>query len=165
MVEEKKSVKDWTYLPFIVTTSAGFVVAVLDFVFLQNLKSQVIALVGLFLFSIGGYLRFKARLQLKTKPGFSSLASTGKLHTMKGHQLVKDGLYMHIRHPIYLGETLRNFGIVTFLSSAYGILFIAVATILLLFRIEIEEKMLIEVFGEDYRKYQRNTKKIIPFVY
>ncbi len=93
------------------------------------------------------------------------MAATGKLQIMKDHQLVKDGLYKHIRHPIYLGETLRNLGIAMLLSSIYGILFIAVAMVLLLSRIENEEKMLIETFGEDYRKYQRKTKKIIPHIY
>jgi len=162
---EKKMVKDWTYLPFMAITSTGFAVAVLDFVFIQNLKFQVFALAGLFLFSIGGYVRFKARLELKEKARFDSLAATAKLQIMKDHQLVKDGLYKHIRHPIYLGETLRNCGIVMLLSSIYGILFIVVATVLLLFRIEIEERMLIEAFGEEYKEYQKNTKKIIPYIY
>ena len=35
---------DWTALPFLVTATAGFVVAVLDFVFLQNVRFQVYAL-------------------------------------------------------------------------------------------------------------------------
>ena len=50
-------------------------------------------------------------------------------------------------------------------SSLYGTLLMAVATIILLFRIETEEKMLIEEFGEEYREYQRNTKKLIPYIY
>jgi protein-S-isoprenylcysteine O-methyltransferase Ste14 len=104
-------------------------------------------------------------LELKEKAKFDSLAATGKLQINKGHQLVKDGLYQHIRHPIYLGETLRNLGIVIVLTSVFGLFFVAVATILLLFRIEIEERMLIETFGEDYREYRKNTKKIIPYVY
>jgi len=165
MVEERKSVKDWTFLPFIATTFTDLIAAVLDFVFIQNLKFQVFALVGVFLFAIGGYIKSKARLKLKEKARFDSLAATVKLQTMKDHQLVKDGLYKHIRHPTYLGEALGKFGFVTLLSSAYGILFIAVATILLLFRIGIEEKMLIGVFGEDYKEYQRNTKKLIPYIY
>jgi len=45
------------------------------------------------------------------------------------------------------------------------VLFIAVPTIFPLFHMGIEEKMLIEVFGDEYREYQRNTKKIIPYVY
>jgi len=48
MVEERKSVRDWIYLSFIATTSIDFIVAILDFVFIQNLKFQVFSLVGLF---------------------------------------------------------------------------------------------------------------------
>jgi len=165
MVDETKPVKDWTYLPFIVTASSGFIVSVLDFIFLQYLRFQVVALAGIFLYAIGAYVRFKSRLELKEKAKFDSLAATGKLQINKGHQLVKDGLYQHIRHPIYLGETLRNLGIVIVLTSVFGLFFVAVATILLLFRIEIEERMLIETFGEDYREYRKNTRKIIPYVY
>jgi len=162
----RKSIReDWTLLPFLIIVTTGFVVAILDFIFLQNLTFQIAALVGLLLFTAGGYLRNKARSELKNKAGFSSLAATGRLQIVEGHQLVKDGLYRHIRHPIYLGETLRNFGIVIFFSSVYGVLFIGIATIFLLFRIGIEEKMLIEVFGEDYKEYQRSTKRIIPYVY
>jgi protein-S-isoprenylcysteine O-methyltransferase Ste14 len=161
----KTPVKDWTYLPFIVTASAGFIVSVLDFIFLQSLRFQVLALAGISLYVFGAYVRLKSRLELKEKANFDSLAATGKLQINKGHQLVKDGLYKYIRHPIYLGEILRNLGIVIVLTSGFGLFFVAVATILLLFRIEIEENMLIDRFGEDYREYQRNTKKVIPYVY
>jgi protein-S-isoprenylcysteine O-methyltransferase Ste14 len=37
--------------------------------------------------------------------------------------------------------------------------------VFLLLRIEIEENMLVEAFGEEYREYQRNTKKLIPSIY
>jgi len=162
----RKSIqKDWTLFPFLVAASVGFIVAILDFVFLQSLKFQVFALAGLFMLLIGAYLRNKARLELKKKAGFSSLAATGRLQIVEGHQLVKDGLYEHIRHPIYLGETVRNFGLVSIFSSIYGVLFIAVATIFLLFRIRIEEKTLNEVFGEEYKEYQRKTKRLIPYIY
>ena len=166
MLKIKRSFKeDWTSLPFLVASGTGFVAAILDFVFLQNLTFQVFALAGLCLLLIGGYLRFKARLELRKKAGFSSLVSTSRLQVVEGHRLVKDGLYKHVRHPLYLGETLRNFGLVLILSSTYGVLFIAMGTVFLLLRIRIEEKMLIEAFGEDYKEYQRNTKRIIPYIY
>jgi protein-S-isoprenylcysteine O-methyltransferase Ste14 len=57
------------------------------------------------------------------------------------------------------------FGFVMGFSSLYGVLLVGVATIFFLFRIEIEEKMLIEAFGEEYKEYQRNTKKMIPYIY
>jgi len=34
-----------------------------------------------------------------------------------------------------------------------------------LFRIKIEENMLIEKFGDEYREYMKDTKKIIPFIF
>jgi len=110
-------------------------------------------------------LRNRARLELKKKAGFSSLAATGRLRIVEKHQLVKDGLYRHIRHPIYLGETIRNLGLVLIFSSIYGLLIIATATIFLILRIRTEEKMLTEKFGEEYQEYQRKTKKIIPHIY
>jgi protein-S-isoprenylcysteine O-methyltransferase Ste14 len=166
MLKMKKSFKeDWTLLPLLVVLGTGFIIALLDFVFLQSLTFQVFALAGLCLLLIGGYLRFKARLRLKNKAGFGSLGSTSRLQIVESHRLVKDGLYKHVRHPIYLGETLRNFGFVLIFSSIYGVLLIAVGTIFLLYRIRIEEKMLIEAFGEDYKEYQRNTKRIIPYIY
>lgn len=166
MSKVRKSIKeDWTLLPFLGTVSTGFIVAILDFVFLQNLKFQVFALAGLFMTLIGAYVRNKARLQLRKKAGFSSLAATGRLQVVRNHQLVRDGLYKHVRHPIYLGEIVRNFGLVLIFSSIYGVLLIAVATIFLLFRIGIEEKMLIEAFGEEYKEYQGKTRRIIPFIY
>lgn len=143
----------------------GFVAAVLDFVFLQNLQFQVFGLVGSALVLVGGYLRMKARVQLRKKAGFDNLVSTSRLQIVEGHTLVKDGLYQHIRHPLYLGEILRNFGIVSIFSSGYGMLFIMIGAILLLFRINAEEEMLIEVFGSEYEDYKRKTKRLIPYVY
>jgi len=165
MKARKSMIEDWTMLPILITATLGFVVAMLDFVFLQNLKFQASALLGLFLLVAGGYVRMKARLQLKEKAGFKTLAETTRLQTMEGHRLVKDGLYKYIRHPLYLGETIRNFGFVITFSSIYGILLIAVATIFIAFRIRMEERMLIQAFGDEYREYQKTTKRIIPYVY
>ncbi|MCW4020273.1 MAG: isoprenylcysteine carboxylmethyltransferase family protein [Candidatus Bathyarchaeota archaeon] len=120
---------------------------------------------GLFLLVIGGYLRNKARFALRRKAGFGSLAATARLQIVENHQLVKDGVYKHIRHPLYLGETLRNLGIVTVFSSVYGVLLIAAATGFLFFRIGNEERMLVERFGEDYEEYRRTTKRIVPYIY
>ena len=36
---------------------------------------------------------------------------------------------------------------------------------MLLFRIGIEERMLVEEFGAEYEEYMRRTKKLIPYVY
>jgi len=157
--------EDWTIIPFLATAIAGFIVAILDFVFLQNWRFQVYAVAGLILLLVGGYFRMRARLELRKKAGFEKIVGTARLQVVKEHKLVKDGLYKHIRHPLYLGEILRNLGFVLIFSSVYGVLLIAVSTVFLLFRIRIEEEMLIRSFGEEYREYKRTTKKLIPHLF
>ncbi len=67
--------------------------------------------------------------------------------------LLKIGPYKYIRHPLYLGEILRNLGLVSILSSGYGILLVLIRTLLLLFRINMKEEMLVEAFGLEYTDY------------
>lgn len=166
LFEMKKSLKeDWTALPFLSLTILGFVAAFIDFGFRQNFTFQVFAVVGLVLLLSGGAIRMKARLHLKKKAGFNSLVETSQLQIVNKHKLVTDGLYKHIRHPLYLGEIIRNLGVAILFSSVYGILIVSLASIFLLFRIQMEEKILIVVFGQKYKEYKRRTKKLIPYIY
>ena len=107
----------------------------------------------------------KARLELRKRTGFNSLFETSKLKIIKDHQLLMDGIYKYIRHPLYLGEILRNLGIALLLSSFYGVLIIGLSSFFLLMRVEIEEKMLISAFGKYYKEYKKKTKKLVPYVY
>jgi len=166
MSEAKDYMKrDWTVIPFTGLTLLGFIAAILDFVYLQNFIFQIFAVPGLILLIVGGLFHMKARLQLKKKAGFESLVGTSRLKVLKKHHLVKDGLYRYVRHPLYLGEILRNLGVVLIFSSVYGTLIVLLGSFFLLFRIEIEEKMLIVVFGEEYEEYKRKTKRLIPYIY
>ena len=166
MSEVKKTLKeDWTVIPFLGLTLLGFAAAILDFVYLQNFSFQIFTLAGLLLLLVGGLIRMKARLELKKKAGYGSLVGTAQLKIVREHKLVKDGLYKHVRHPLYLGEILRNLGLVVIFSSVYAILIVLLASIFLFFRIEIEERMLGVEFGEKYEEYKRNTKKMIPYIY
>jgi protein-S-isoprenylcysteine O-methyltransferase Ste14 len=36
---------------------------------------------------------------------------------------------------------------------------------ILLFKMRIEEKMLVDEFGSEYEEYKRRTKKLVPHVY
>jgi len=166
MPEVKKTLtEDWTVIPFLGLTLLGFAVAILDFVYFQNFSFQIFAVAGLLLLLVGGLIRMKARLELKKKAGYGSLVGTAQLKIVREHKLVKDGLYKHVRHPLYLGEILRNLGLVVIFSSVYAVLIVLLASIFLFFRIEIEERMLGVEFGEEYEEYKRNTKKMIPYIY
>lgn len=144
----KKPVReDWTVLSSLALTTLGFIIAVINFVCRQNFRFRVFAFVGFnFLLLAGGSVPMKVRLELKKKAGFGSLTGTARLQMATKHQLVKDGLYKSIRHPLYFWEILRNLGFVIIFSSVYGMLIVLLASFFLLFRIEIEEKMLWEYY-------------------
>jgi len=166
LLKVKKSFRDdWTSLPLVTITSFGFFVALIDFIFLQNLKFHFFGFIGLALAIIGGYLRMKARLILRKKAGFDNIVSTSRLQIVEDQKLLKIGPYKYIRHPLYLGEILRNLGLVSIFSSGYGILLVFIGTILLLFRIKMEEEMLIKAFGSEYSDYKKATKRLIPYIY
>jgi protein-S-isoprenylcysteine O-methyltransferase Ste14 len=166
LLELRTSIQeDWTTLPILVTVSMGFVVAVLDFIFLQRLQFQIFVILGVAMVLVGGYLRLRIRLELQKKAGFRSIGATARLQIVEGHQLITDGYYKLVRHPLYLGEKMRNLGLVIVFSSLFGACFIVVSTIILLYRMRIEEDMLVMEFGEEYRAYQRKTKRMIPYIY
>ena len=78
----------------------------------------------------------------------------------ENHQLISYGIYSLIRHPIYLGVILAAISIPVFSANLLGFLLMSV-----LVRIKLEEQLLVEEFGDDYRAYQKRTRKLIPFFY
>ncbi len=82
------------------------------------------------------------------------------------HQLVKEGIYSMVRHPIYSSYLLLFTGFCTMLQSLSGLGLLAIISMIWFgSRIQIEEAMLIDQFGDEYRNYQQQTKRLIPFVY
>ena len=89
-----------------------------------------------------------------------------ELKIADGHRIVETGLYRRVRHPSYLGFAMICFGVPLLFGSVSIFLFIlfpilAAVTV----RILIEEKILLDHFGEDYRAYQARTKRLLPFVW
>jgi protein-S-isoprenylcysteine O-methyltransferase Ste14 len=82
------------------------------------------------------------------------------------HQLVETGPYRFIRHPSYSGALLAfvGWGMVlrNWASLLIALLPIAVA---FLYRINVEERALLEALGDCYRAYMARTKRLIPFLY
>ncbi|MBN3910614.1 MAG: isoprenylcysteine carboxylmethyltransferase family protein [Nostoc sp. NMS1] len=82
------------------------------------------------------------------------------------HQLVTDGIYSLIRHPIYTSYILLFLGFCVILQSLWGLgLVLTVCVIWFGNRIAIEEQMLEERFGEEYQSYCRQTKRLFPYLY
>jgi protein-S-isoprenylcysteine O-methyltransferase Ste14 len=89
-----------------------------------------------------------------------------RLTIKSDHQLVTDGLYGMIRHPIYTSYILLFLGFCVMLHSLWGCgLLLLVCLVWFGNRIAIEEQMLAERFGEEYQSYCQQTKRLFPYIY
>jgi protein-S-isoprenylcysteine O-methyltransferase Ste14 len=82
------------------------------------------------------------------------------------HRLITDGIYRHLRHPMYTAFWLWALAQALLLPNwlagfagivGFGILFFG--------RVGQEERMMLEMFGEQYRVYMSRTYRIIPGLY
>lgn len=89
---------------------------------------------------------------------------SGSIVLKKNHELVTNGPYKFIRHPIYTGMITMMIGT----SIYYGYTSIFLATILafvgFVLKSRQEEKLMIKHFGKRYINYKKRTKAIIPFL-
>ena len=81
------------------------------------------------------------------------------------HRMVEAGLYRYIRHPSYTGTFITILGYGLALTNWLSLIVMLVLPGLAYeYRMRVEERMLIETFGEEYREYMKRTKRIIPFI-
>jgi protein-S-isoprenylcysteine O-methyltransferase Ste14 len=82
---------------------------------------------------------------------------------MKEQALVTKGPYRVIRHPIYT-SFLIILGSLLFISSNWliGLCWIGMAGLEITSRIQYEETLMTEYFGEQYRDYMKKTGRILP---
>ncbi len=81
-------------------------------------------------------------------------------------ELCTTGIYGLVRHPAYAGSIISFIGLGLSLNNWISLLVIATPVIAaFLYRIKIEEQILIEKFGKKYLEYRQKTKKIIPFIF
>jgi protein-S-isoprenylcysteine O-methyltransferase Ste14 len=81
------------------------------------------------------------------------------------HELHTNGPYRVTRHPIYtgiLGMLLGSALITGFGGVLVGLLVLAGV---FLARISREEKLMLQTFGEQYSRYQRQVPRIVPFLH
>ncbi len=128
-------------------------------VFLPSLDNTIISYIGITIYIVGGLVVLRSRIQL-------GRYGDGTTKLKNDHQLLTEGLYSHIRHPLYSGALLGRIGLgLSFRGYIATILFVLVNFIVFRKRMEIEEKSLISKFGADYEEYMKQTKRLFPYIY
>jgi protein-S-isoprenylcysteine O-methyltransferase Ste14 len=113
---------------------------------------------GALIFIIGLAIRLSAAVSLNRSYSWT-------LEIRDEHRLVKDGLYRYVRHPVYLGALLSVIAVPIYAASFLGFLFTLTAIPLFIYRMGVEEKMLIEEYGDEYLEFMKATSKLIPHIY
>ena len=113
---------------------------------------------GVSLYAVGGVLRIAPVFVLGRR--FSGLVAI-----QPGHRLVTGGIYGVIRHPSYLGLFVNALGWGLAFRAGVGVFIAVLMLIVVLARIEAEERLLRETFGAEYDAYRARTWRLIPYLY
>ena len=79
-------------------------------------------------------------------------------------EVVKKGVFGVVRHPIYLGSILLYLGLLLFSFSVIAAVVWVVIIIFYYYISRHEEKLLIEKYGEEYKKYMNEVPMLIPLI-
>ena len=88
------------------------------------------------------------------------------VHLQEGHQVVRSGPYRVLRHPSYTGLLVAVLGVSLLfgnLLSALVLWLFVIAAVL--YRIRVEERVLLTGLGDAYADYMRETNRLIPGVW
>ena len=133
------------------------VVAIIEYFFIVTQINCLITAIGLVSFTVGVTGRFWA------------LNTLGKYHSpqieiREDQPLITSGPYRYMRHPIYFFTIFEVVGC-ALIPNAFFAFYIALCayTPLLLYRLHLEEKTLMQTFGSAYLKYRKTVPCLIPF--
>lgn len=88
------------------------------------------------------------------------------LELRQNHRLITEGVYRHMRHPMYTAFWLWAVAQALLLPNWFaGLAGIVGFGALFFGRIAREERMMMESFGDEYRAYMQRTYRVIPGVY
>jgi len=167
MVEKRKDGNGGSLLALRLAYYGEVAVALVDYVtraldrhwfFAAGASQFILAVVGLALVVAGLVLRIAAGRALGK---WWSL----RAEIREGQPLVRTGVYRVTRHPAYLGMLIVCLGIPIAFQSIWAAVVMALGVWpALAHRINVEERLLENHFGEEYREYAKHTSRLIPWV-
>jgi protein-S-isoprenylcysteine O-methyltransferase Ste14 len=86
-----------------------------------------------------------------------------KVEIQEEHKLVTDGIFKHIRHPMYAAHILWGIAQPLLLWNwIAGLSMLVTIFPLYFYRVPKEEGMMVDEFGDEYRHYKDHTGRLFP---
>lgn len=117
--------------------------------------SELVASLGLALCLAGALLACYARQILGRN-------WSGTVQLKQDHELIQNGPYRYVRHPIYSGFLLLFLGSAVMVGEWRGLLGLVIVFVSFWRKLRMEESWLAQHFGARYAQYSRQTKAIVP---
>jgi protein-S-isoprenylcysteine O-methyltransferase Ste14 len=87
---------------------------------------------------------------------------SGTVTLKQDHELVRDGPYRYVRHPIYTGLLLAFVGCAVARDEWRVLIAIVVIYAALWRKLKLEERWMIEQFGDAYRRFIAEVPALVP---
>jgi len=88
-----------------------------------------------------------------------------QIEIKEDHQLIGNGPYAVVRHPIYSGFMLATLGTAIAFGELSGLLSFMLIVTAWGYKAGLEERAMLEQFGAEYERYRQKVKGLIPFVW
>jgi protein-S-isoprenylcysteine O-methyltransferase Ste14 len=122
-------------------------------------RTRGMQIFGLFIIIFGSVLFVWARRAL-------GKFYSGHLSVVEGQPLIQQGPYRFIRHPAYAGYLLISLGLSIGYSSVSGLIIILCLLVpTVIYRIHVEDTVLAEHFGNQFKNYARKTNCLFPYIW
>lgn len=119
--------------------------------------TNLVGITGLIISVLGAIIACASRYMLGKNWSLS-------VQRKENHQLVQDGIYKIVRHPIYTGLLLLFIGNAIIVGDYRAIIAVLIVFVSLWLKLKKEEKVLTETFGTKYTEYKNRTKALIPYL-
>ena len=155
----RKDKNSMIWIWVVVSASVCLGVLAVVYLYLPISKYDVIRYAGLLVIIAGMIIRFIA---IRTLGNFFTV----NLAVHSDHRIIQHGLYKFIRHPSYSGLLISFIGLGLSMNNWLSLLLVVVPILLImLHRINIEEKMLGKQFGSEYAAYRKRTWRLVPGIF
>jgi protein-S-isoprenylcysteine O-methyltransferase Ste14 len=119
--------------------------------------------IGVVLYGVSTWIALQhwRHLSIATMIGIPEVSPTGQ----RNDKLLKEGIYRVVRHPRYLSAGIAVIAVALFVDYLGVYLLILLLCPVGYVMLVLEERELLDRFGEEYRQYQREVPQLLPYLH